>query len=117
MKAETHDRYRLAVDDTLHVMVRTREELASGAAGLEPAIRAAIRHSGRAVAVTSAVIVGGLALNCLASFPPLRLLGLLGSVVIALALIADLAVLPAVLIALGGRGLLVLPRREPGSGT
>ncbi|HVI03595.1 MAG TPA: MMPL family transporter, partial [Enhygromyxa sp.] len=94
----------IAVDDTLHIMVRTREELRRGV-GVEVALREAIDHSGRAVAVTSVVIAGGLALNLLSSFPPLQVLGLLGTVVITLALLADLLVLPALLVILRGRGL------------
>ena len=95
----------IAVDDTLHVMVRTREALRGGD-NLEQAMRAAIRHSGWAVAVTSIVVVGGLLLNLGSSFPPLSLLGLLGSLVIALALVANLTLLPATLVLLRGRGLL-----------
>ncbi|HLT38522.1 MAG TPA: MMPL family transporter [Enhygromyxa sp.] len=94
----------IAVDDTLHVMVRTREELRTGV-GVDQALRRAIEHSGRAVAVTSIVIAGGLALNLLSSFPPLQMLGLLGAVVISVALLADLLVLPALLVLLRGRGL------------
>lgn len=94
----------IAVDDTLHILVRTREELRPGV-GVEQALRRAIEHSGRAVAVTSIVIAGGLALNLLSSFPPLQMLGWLGAVVISLALLADLLVLPALLVLLRGRGL------------
>jgi predicted RND superfamily exporter protein len=99
----------IAVDDTLHIMVRTREELRPGIA-VDEALRRALDHSGRAVAVTSVVIAGGLALNLMASFPPLQMLGLLGAVVISLALLADLLVLPALLVLLRGRGLGVTPR-------
>lgn len=94
----------IAIDDTLHIMVRTREELLAGVS-VSQALRRTIDHSGRAVAVTTVVIAGGLALNLLSSFPPLQMLGLLGTVVIVLALFADLLVLPALLILLRGRGL------------
>ena len=94
----------IAVDDTIHVLVRTREELDRGEE-LGAAIRDAVRHSGRVVAVTSVVIAGGLALNGLSAFPPLQMLGLLGAVVLTLALLADVLLLPALLELLGGRGL------------
>jgi predicted RND superfamily exporter protein len=94
----------LAVDNTLHVMARTREELRQHAA-IDDALREAIRHSSWAVAVTSMVIVGGLLLDLGSSFPPLQMLGLLGSLVISLALLANLTVLPASLVLLRGRGL------------
>jgi predicted RND superfamily exporter protein len=51
------------------------------------------------------VIVGGLLLNLGSSFPPLQMLGLLGSLVIGLAWLANLTVLPASLALLRGRGL------------
>ena len=94
----------IAVDDTIHVLVRTREELDRGEE-LGAAIRDAVRHSGRVVAVTSVVIAGGLALNGLSAFPPLQMLGLLGAVVLTLALLTDVLLLPALLQLLGGRGL------------
>jgi predicted RND superfamily exporter protein len=94
----------LAVDNTLHVMARTREELARHKT-IDDALRDAIRHSSWAVAVTSMVIVGGLLLDLGSSFPPLQMLGLLGSLVISLALLANLTVLPASLALLRGRGL------------
>jgi predicted RND superfamily exporter protein len=103
----------LAVDNTLHVVARTREQLQRGVrAGklrelgeIEQALRDAISHSSWAVTVTSLVIVGGLLLNLGSSFPPLQMLGLLGSLVIGLALLANLTVLPASLALLRGRGL------------
>lgn len=103
----------LAVDNTLHVVARTREELQRGVrigklrepGEIEQALRDAISHSSWAVTVTSLVIVGGLLLNLGSSFPPLQMLGLLGSLVIGLALLANLTVLPASLALLRGRGL------------
>lgn len=102
----------LAVDNTLHVIARTREELARLAdhapvrpGQLDQALRDAISQSSWAVTVTSGVIVGGLLLNLGSSFPPLQMLGLLGSLVIGLAWLANLTVLPASLALLRGRGL------------
>ncbi len=97
----------IAVDDTLHILVRVREQLGPGdhdRAERAKAVREALRGSGQAVVITSLVIAGGFALNLLSSFPPLATLGLLGSLVLLLALLADLLMLPA-LIVLFGRGL------------
>lgn len=94
----------IAVDDTLHVLVRVREELGAGRS-LDAAVAGAIHHSGMAVAITSLVIVGGLLLDLGSSFPALQLLGLLGSITIGLALVANLVVLPALVVLLRGRGL------------
>jgi predicted RND superfamily exporter protein len=96
----------LAVDNTLHVMARTREQLHDSDVGsLEHALRDAISESSWAVTVTSVVIVGGLLLNLGSSFPPLQMLGLLGSMVIGFAWLANLTVLPASLALLRARGL------------
>ncbi len=100
----------IAVDDTLHVLVRMREELELAGHERRPdraarklALDRAMQHSGRAVVITSVVVAGGLALNCFSSFPPLQLLGLLGSSVLGLALLANLLVLPALLVLIGRR--------------
>lgn len=87
----------IAVDDTIHVLVRARERLRLGD-DLTDAIEDTLRHSGRAVAITSIVISGGLLINVFSSFPPLTMLGVLGAVVMLSALLCDLLVLPALLV-------------------
>lgn len=87
----------IAIDDTLHVLagfVRAR------ARGEDPAEAAAtaVATRGLALVITSGVLVAGLAINGLSAFPPLRVLGTLGSAVIGLALLADLTLLPALLV-------------------
>jgi hypothetical protein len=91
----------IAVDDTLHLLVRMREEMASGLL-LRPAIRSAVLHSGRAVGITSIILVGGFGINVLSSFKAMTVLGGVGATVIATALLCDLFVLPA-LLAVWGR--------------
>lgn len=86
----------IAVDDTLHVLagfVRAR------ARGEDPASAAsdAVATRGLALVITSGVLVAGLAVNSVSAFPPLQVLGTLGSAVIALALLADVTLLPALL--------------------
>ncbi|MBV1859945.1 MAG: MMPL family transporter [Nannocystaceae bacterium] len=87
----------IAVDDTLHILsgfVRAR------ARGADPQTAAtdAVATRGLAILVTSGVLVAGLAVNTLSAFPPLAVLGSLGSTVIALALVADVTLLPALLV-------------------
>lgn len=86
----------IAVDDTVHLMVRTKEERN---AGRDPAdaVVAAASHSGRAVIVTTLALAAGLSVQMLASFPPLRLLGGLGATIVIAALVVDLTLLPALL--------------------
>ena len=92
----------IAVDDTIHIMVRVREQLATGA-DLRAAITVAVSRSGTAVTVTTVVLCGGLGVNLLSSFPPLVMLATLGTTVIATALVCDLTVLPALLLRLTDR--------------
>jgi predicted RND superfamily exporter protein len=80
----------LAVDDTIHLLLRAQEE-----GGDEAAVARAVVTTGRAVITTSLVLAAGLGLNLLSSFPPLRTLGALGALVILAALAADLWLLPA----------------------
>jgi len=87
----------VAVDNTIHVLARTREAARQGL-DAAAAVTDAIAHSGRAVAITALVISAGLAINILSSFPPLELLGVLGAVLMLSALACNLLLLPASLI-------------------
>lgn len=86
----------IAVDDTLHLMARTLEERRAGL-GVDEAILTAAEHSGRALVVTTVALAAGLSVQLLSSFPPLRLLGGLGTIIVVVALVADLTLLPALL--------------------
>jgi hypothetical protein len=91
----------ISVDDTIHLLSRIREQVRAGD-DERAAIGEALRHSGRAVTITSVVIAAGLGLNVLSSFPPLQLLGILGAFVMLTALACDLLLLPALLVLFGG---------------
>jgi predicted RND superfamily exporter protein len=91
----------VAADDTIHLLTRAREHLRNGAE-MQAAISRAIETTGRAALLTTTLLVCGLGVNLLSSFPPLMLVGALGGLVISFALIADLLVLPA-LLSLGAR--------------
>jgi hypothetical protein len=86
----------IAVDDTLHLLIRYREELGKGRT-VDQAIRLAVLHSGRAVVITSAILAFGFGINALSSFTATQTLGYLGATVILTALLSDLFVLPALL--------------------
>ncbi|MCP4867272.1 MAG: MMPL family transporter [Proteobacteria bacterium] len=91
----------IAVDDTIHLVARWREERRSGR-GPEEAIRQSVLHTGRAVTITSVVLAAGFSVNLLSSFPATRIMGMLGAFVILTALLCDLFVLPALLARFGG---------------
>ncbi len=84
----------IAVDDTIHVLVHYRRELASGRAP-EVAMRHTLETVGRALVYTSVVITGGFLILLLATLSPARQFGALTAVTMATALLADLVLLPA----------------------
>ena len=91
----------IAVDDTIHLLVRFREEADRGL-GARESIRQAVLHSGRAVTMTTVLLCIGFGLNAISSFPSMQILGILGAVVIGVALLGDLFLLPALLALAGG---------------
>ncbi|MFF5760625.1 MMPL family transporter [Streptomyces longwoodensis] len=92
----------LAVDYSLFLLARVREETARGA-DLEAALAAARRSSGRSVLFSAAAITACLAPVLLVPVPLLRALSLAGMVVTLLAALIALTVLPACLLLLGPR--------------
>ena len=89
----------IVVDDTVHFLskyLRARRELNASA---EDAVRYAFHNVGRALVVTTLILVVGFAIL---SFSPFRLnswMGQLTAIVITFALLADFIMLPALLIA------------------
>lgn len=86
----------LAVDDTIHVLARFREERNAGAKMDEALLRAG-RGSGRAIVVTSLMLGAGMLVMLLSSFMPVRLFGELICVTLLMCLVGDLLLLPAML--------------------
>jgi predicted RND superfamily exporter protein len=86
----------LVVDDTVHFLHHLRQRLIEGDS-LSDAMGSTLRHTGRAIAMTSVVLVAGFWLMCFASFVPNIQFGFLCGLAIGLALLANLIVLPAVL--------------------
>lgn len=84
----------IAVDDTVHYLHRFAEEIRAGRSRRE-AERVALVHTGRAIVVTSAILVGGFLVNALSEFVAIQQFGLLAALTLALAVIGDLVILPA----------------------
>lgn len=86
----------IAIDDTVHYLVRYRAERRRGstAAG---ANAIAIRRVGRPVAITSFALMAGFIVVAFSSFATLRQFGLLSAATMGLCLVTDLALLPALL--------------------
>ena len=87
----------IAVDDSIHFLVRFREELAKHG-DHERAVRGAFRGSGRAIIYTTVILVLGLGVLALSSLPPTVRFAMLTATTLTSALVADLFVLPACLL-------------------
>ena len=86
----------IAVDDTIHLLTRYRQEL-PGAATHQEAIVRATTHCIGAVLTTSVILICGMGVLVLSSFPANVTSGFLGGALIALALLCDLLFAPAAL--------------------
>lgn len=86
----------IAVDDTIHVLARFREERALGLT-IDEALLAAARGSGRAIIVTSVMLGAGMLMMLFSAFMPIRLFGELIFVTLIACLVGDLLLLPAML--------------------
>ena len=88
--------FGIAVDDTIHVLARLRQELLAGRP-LRLALRETILGTGKALVLTSIILFGGFIVLTTSVFQSTTYMGLLVSATIVLALLADLFVLPALL--------------------
>jgi predicted RND superfamily exporter protein len=87
----------IAVDDTIHFLARFREERAAHSTDVRTAILNTYNGAGRAILITSAMLVIGLVVLLGSNFVPTRQFGTLTAITISGALLGDLFVLPAIL--------------------
>jgi hypothetical protein len=93
----------LAVNGTIHVLARFREEMRTGI-GREAALVRASRGTGRAIVISSVTLMAGFGVLLLSSFIPVRNFGELVAVTIGGCLVATMVVLPPLLRVAGGSG-------------
>ena len=87
----------IAIDDTVHLLVRYREERDAGA-DPERAVAQCVRKVGRPVAITSLMLSAAFLTIALSEFATLREFGLLTAATMGLCLVTDLVLLPALLL-------------------
>ena len=87
----------IAVDDTIHMLNRMRQCEKAGGSGI-PAV-SALADVGPVLVATSVILVLGIAATGFSDMPSISNFGLLSAMVIVLALLADLFVLPAIVLA------------------
>ncbi|MCA9565662.1 MAG: MMPL family transporter, partial [Myxococcales bacterium] len=91
----------LAVDATIHLLARFKEEREENP-HLEEAMIAASRGAGRAIVVTCVMLMAGFSVMLISSFVPVRRFGELTAVTAFGTLLGNLVVLPALLKVAGG---------------
>jgi CRP-like cAMP-binding protein len=89
----------LAVDDTMHFMLRYNQELRSSKSQLR-AMRMTIRGEALPVIATSVALMAGFLVFALSDFAPVAQFGILSALVIGTALLADFVITPLVISAL-----------------
>ena len=87
----------IAVDDTIHFLVRFQREL-EGGLDRRAAVRRTFQVVGLALVITTVALVAGHSIVRLSAFPAVRTFGLLAAITIASALVGDLVILPALLV-------------------
>jgi hypothetical protein len=93
----------LAVNGTIHVLARFREEMQTGI-GREASLVRAARGTGRAIVISCVTLMAGFSVLGFSSFVPVRNFGELIAVTIGGCLVATLIVLPPLLRVGGGDG-------------
>lgn len=89
----------LAVDDSIHVVSRYARAKQDGLDSLA-AVTLTMKEAGTAVVFSSVVLVLGFSILTLGSFVPIIYVGLFSAAIMALALLGDLFVLPALIFAI-----------------
>jgi predicted RND superfamily exporter protein len=87
----------IAVDDTVHFLVRYGQERRRGCEPAEAALLCA-RRTGRAIAITSFMLMAGFLVVGLSGFATLRQFGILSAATMGVCLLTDLLLLPALLV-------------------
>ncbi len=88
--------FGIAVDDSIHYLARFRMETLRGAT-LHQAVKNTTIHTGRAIVLTSMILIAGFGVLGTSSFESNMLMGLLTCLTILTALVADLLFLPALI--------------------
>ena len=89
----------IVVDDTVHFLAKYRRARQALGKDPEQAVHYAFETAGRALFTTTLVLVSGFLIFAASPFIPTAQVGVLTSMIIATALIADLSLLPALLLA------------------
>ncbi|HET6243058.1 MAG: MMPL family transporter [Bacteroidetes bacterium] len=95
--------FGIAVDDSIHFLSKLRQELRKGKT-LPYAIKRTMLSTGKAIVITSMILCGGFLTLILSDFSSTFYIGLLISLTLLFAILADLLLLPALL-------LMIIPKK------
>lgn len=92
----------IAVDDSIHFLTRYQRELSSGQSAIS-AVRSTLQKVGSSLVATTVIMTIGFSTVLISEMPSQRIFGAMSVATITTALIADLLLLPAILLAVDRR--------------
>lgn len=106
--------FGISVDDTIHFLAKYRQELKNNKFGnIRDSVLAALRETGVSMIYTSTILFFGFGVFTVSSFGGTVALGILVSVTLLVAMLADLVLLPAFLLSLDKALTTKAFKREP----
>ncbi len=95
--------FGISVDDTIHFLAKYRQELKNQSWDIKGSVINAIRETGVSMIYTSIVLFFGFGIFCTSNFGGTQALGILVSVTLLFAMLANLVLLPSLLLSLEKR--------------
>ncbi len=95
--------FGISVDDTIHFLAKYRQELKNQSWDIKGSVVNAIRETGVSMIYTSIVLFFGFGIFCSSNFGGTQALGILVSVTLLVAMLANLVLLPSLLLSLEKR--------------
>jgi predicted RND superfamily exporter protein len=92
--------FGIAVDDTIHLLAKYKLEMKKGRSHVM-ALKRSYLSSGKAIIVTSLILIGGFLTLMFSSFASTFYMGLLVSVTLVLAVVLDLLIMPMIILYAG----------------
>jgi predicted RND superfamily exporter protein len=89
--------FGIAVDDTIHILARFRQEFKRNQGHYRPALRETLLTTGKAVISTTGVLFLGFSVFMLSRFVPQFHFGTLASLILLIALLASITLLPVLI--------------------
>lgn len=105
--------FGISVDDTIHFLAKYRQELKFHRWNIKEAVRLALRETGVSMIYTSTILFFGFGVFTASSFGGTVALGILVSVTLLVAMMADLVLLPALLLSLDKAVVTRAFKKEP----